>query len=211
MEKCTLCYSNDTEEYYAGKSRKYFFCLKCSFVFVPDVFLLPSGAEKKLYDNHENSPDDLVYQEYLKQIMNPVLDHILTGAKGLDFGSGPGPTLHLMFRERGFETDIYDAFYAPDESVFQKSYDFITVCEVVEHFFEPRMELDRLFSMLNTNGVLAIKTQMLPHKDDFSTWYYKRDRTHVGFFSESCCSFLAEKWKAKMIFVDSNIVLFIKA
>lgn len=112
-------------------------------------------------------PEDLVYQDYLKQIMNPVLDRISEGACGLDFGSGPGPTLSKMFESRGFQTDIYDAFYAPNEDVFDKTYDFITACEVVEHLHKPQMELDRLFGLLNPNGILAIKTQFCLLKTNF--------------------------------------------
>ncbi len=51
-------------------------------VFVPEVFWLTPDAEKQKYDNHINLPDDLVYQQYLKQIMDPVLERISVGASG---------------------------------------------------------------------------------------------------------------------------------
>ncbi len=210
MEKCPLCHSEDASFYYEGESREYYSCIDCGLVFVPNVFFVTYKAEKIKYDQHENLPDDLVYQDYLKQIMNPVLDRISAGASGLDFGSGPGPTLSKMFESRGFQTDIYDAFYAPNEEVFRKSYDFITSCEVVEHLHKPQMELDRLFSLLRYNGVLAIKTQFLPSEDEFPDWYYKRDMTHVCFFSEQCFKFLADKWNSEMVCIKPNIVLFIK-
>lgn len=210
MEICNLCHSEKISLYYEGDSREYYLCSVCGFVFVPETFLLSPDVEKRKYDKHENLPDDLIYQAYLKQIMNPVLGRIEEGASGLDFGSGPGPTLSRMFESRGFKTDIYDAYYAPNDQVFKKTYDFITACEVVEHFYKPQMELDRLFSMLKPNGILAIKTQMLPFEEEFSTWYYKRDMTHVCFFSERSMRFLADKWKAELIVVKSDVVLFIK-
>ena len=141
--------------------------------------------------------------------MNPILDRISVGACGLDFGSGPGPTLSKMFESRGFQTDIYDVYYAPNEGVFQKTYDFITICEVVEHFHKPQMELDRLFGLLKPNGLMAIKTQFLPPKDEFPTWYYKREPTHVCFFSEQTFKFLTNKWKSKMVCINPNIVVFV--
>ncbi|RRG21509.1 class I SAM-dependent methyltransferase [Ancylomarina euxinus] len=134
------------------------------------------------YEHHQNEPEDLVYQEYLKQIMDPVLERISVGAKGLDFGCGPGPALSQMFEIEGCQMDIYDAYFAPNEEVFARSYDFITACEVVEHFHKPRMEFDRLFSMLKPGGVLAIKTQLSPCDGTFPQWFYKRDMTHVCFF-----------------------------
>ena len=210
MEKCPLCCSENTSFYYEGESREYYSCIDCGLVFVPQVFFITYEAEKVKYDQHENLPDDLVYQDYLKQIMNPVLDRISEGASGLDFGSGPGPTLSLMFESRGFQTDIYDAYFAPNEEVFNKSYDFITVCEVVEHFYKPQMELDRLFGLLKLNGVLAIKTQMLPSKEEFPTWYYKRDMTHVCFFSVKSLKYLAERWGTELEVIKNDVFVFRK-
>lgn len=210
MEKCPLCHSENTSFYYEGEAREYHSCSKCGLVFVPRVFFITYEAEKAKYDKHTNFPDDLVYQDYLKQIMGPVLNRISEGACGLDFGSGPGPTLSKMFESRGFQTDIYDAFYAPNEDVFSKTYDFVTACEVVEHLHNPQIELDRLFNLLKPDGVLAIKTQFLPLKDEFSDWYYKRDLTHVCFFSEQSFKFLADSWKVEMVFYKPNVVVFIK-
>jgi len=211
VRKCPLCHSEKTSFYADGESREYYLCSKCSLLFVPEEFFLSPDLEKLKYDNHQNDVDDLVYQNYLGQIMNPVLDRISSHACGLDFGCGPGPALSQMFEARGIKTDIYDAFYAPNTEVFKKSYDFITVCEVVEHFFDPRMELDRLFGMLKPGGILAIKTQVLPPKDEFSLWYYKRDKTHVCFFSEETFNALAERWGTEIEFVQSDVVLFKKA
>lgn len=210
MENCTLCQSERTSLYFEGDSREYYSCSECGLIFVPEAFWLTPDAEKQKYDHHRNSPDDLVYQQYLKQIMDPVLERISEGARGLDFGSGPGPTLSKMFESQGFKTDIYDSYYAPNDQVFQKTYDFITACEVIEHFFKPLMELDRLFALLEPNGVLAVKTQMLPSEEEFPTWYYKRDMTHVCFFSEQSLKFLADRWKAEMISAKPNVVLFVK-
>ena len=89
-----------------------------------------------------------------------------------------------------------------NEGVFSKTYDFVTACEVVEHLHNPQIELDRLFNLLKPDGVLAIKTQFLPLKDEFSDWYYKRDLTHVCFFSEQSFKFFEE---ALLIgFADAN-------
>ncbi|MRT94199.1 class I SAM-dependent methyltransferase [Ancylomarina sp. 16SWW S1-10-2] len=210
VEKCPLCCSENTSFYFEGEFRKYYSCSVCGLVFVPQVFFITFEAEKAEYDQHTNAPNDLVYQDYLKQIMNPVLDRIAAGACGLDFGSGPGPTLSKMFESRGFQTDIYDPFYAPNQEAFQNTYDFITVCEVVEHFHKPQMELDRLFGLLKPNGVLAIKTQFLPPKIKFPNWYYKREPSHVCFFSEKCFKYLAEKWNSKLTYINPNIVVFVK-
>lgn len=210
VRKCTLCHSENTSFYSKGESREYYLCSDCFLVFVPEEFFLSPELEKLKYDSHQNFTDDLVYRNYLKQIMNPVLDRVSPNACGLDFGSGPGPALSQMFESSGFKTDIYDAYYAPNTEIFHKSYDFITACEVVEHLFDPQMELDRLFGLLKPGGILAIKTQVLPSKENFSSWYYKRDKTHVCFFSKECFNSLAKRWGACVEFVQSDIVVFTK-
>lgn len=211
MKICPLCYSEHVLFCCEGESREYYSCENCDLVFVPEEFHLAASVEKEMYEHHENNPEDLVYQNYLKQIMNPVVQRVVKGAKGLDFGCGPGPALSQMFELEGYQMDIYDAYFACDDRVFSKSYDFITVCEAVEHFCDPRMELDRLFSMLKPGGVLVIKMQLLPVDGAFCDWYYKRDRTHVCFFSVKSLSYLAEKWKAELEFVQSDVFLFKKS
>lgn len=210
MNKCPLCHSEKTSFYCEGESREYYSCGDCEMVFVPEAFFVTSSVEKRKYEHHQNLPEDLVYQNYLKQIMNPVLERITSGAMGLDFGCGPGPALSQMFEASGYQTDIYDAYFAPHDEVFDKSYDFITACEVVEHFYKPQMELDRLFAMLRVGGVLAIKTQLAPADGSFSQWFYKRDITHVCFFSEKSLRYLEDKWGAQLDLIQADVFLFKK-
>jgi len=210
VRKCPLCHSENTSLYAKGEFREYYSCSNCSLVFVPEEFFLTPDMEKEKYDCHQNLTDDLVYQRYLKQIMDPVLDRISPDACGLDFGCGPGPALSQMFESCGFKVDVYDVFYAPHTEVFNKSYNFITACEVVEHFHDPRMELDRLFGMLKSGGILAVKTRFLPLKDEFASWYYKRDKTHVCFFSEGSFNYWARRWGARVEFIQPDVVLFTK-
>jgi hypothetical protein len=54
---------------------------------------------------------------FLSQVFDPVTTHLKKGAKGLDFGSGPGPTLSLMFEKQGYQVDLFDKFYADNPEV----------------------------------------------------------------------------------------------
>ena len=69
------------------------------------------------------------------------------------------PALAAMLRERGLTVALYDPFYAPDESVWSRAYDFITATEVLEHLHEPARELDRLFAALRPGGWLGVMTK----------------------------------------------------
>ncbi|WXU00868.1 MAG: hypothetical protein Ctma_1603 [Catillopecten margaritatus gill symbiont] len=205
---CPLCCSYDLLPYYQNKNAEYLRCKHCALVFVPVKYHLSNADEKLRYDTHENTPENIGYCAFLSQVFNPVIKHIKQGDKGLDFGCGPGPTLSLMFEEQGYSMDLFDKFYADNPEVFNRQYDFITATEVVEHLNKPRFELNRLLKLLKKGGVLAIMTQMITDKTEFSTWYYKNDRTHICFFSEKTMHYLANQWGVKVKFFDDNVVLF---
>jgi len=209
-EKCPLCGSADNLRFWADKSREYLRCEVCSLVFVPPVYFLTRLKEKQRYDTHQNSQEDQNYRKFLDRTFSSMQKILLPGSSGLDFGSGPGPTLSVMFEEAGYKVDIYDSFYAPDIAVFKNKFDFITATEVVEHLHYPMMELDRLWGCLKRDGKLGIMTKLVLNREAFSTWHYKTDLTHVCFFSKSTFLWLAAKWKSEIDFIGKDVIFFYK-
>ena len=175
----------------------------------PDSYL-SREEEFKRYEFHENIVEDSGYRTFLEKLYKPMIQHIPEKSTGLDFGSGPGPLLKIMFEEQGHKMAVFDAYYAPDESVFQNQYDFITSTEVVEHLHHPLEELDRLWSCLKDSGTLGIMTGIRFSDSAFSSWYYILDETHVIFFSLKTFAWLAERWGAKLKFAGKTVVLFQK-
>ncbi len=182
-------------------------CQQCALVFVPAAQFISPEQEKAQYDLHQNHPDDQGYRQFLSRLFNPLKNKLKSGAHGLDFGSGPGPTLSLMFEENGYRMNIYDPFYADDTRVFQQHYDFITATETVEHLHHPKNELDRLWDLLKPGGHLGIMTKLVIDRDAFASWHYKNDPTHVCFFSRETFLWLAEIWKAKLEFIGNDVIL----
>ena len=209
-QSCPLCAANTTQPYYSNENLSYLQCPNCKLVFLPKRFHLNNIDEKSRYDLHQNDAEDIGYRQFLSAVFEPVEQHIAPNAKGLDFGCGPGPTLSLMFTEKGYSVDLFDKFYANNPNIFNKQYDFITATEVVEHLDEPEKELSRLYNMLNSGGVLAIMTGMLTKEIDFSTWHYKSDPTHICFFSRASMHYLAKKWGADIEFFTKDVTLFYK-
>jgi hypothetical protein len=207
---CPLCKTTNSSKFYKEKFREYLRCLSCDFVFVPKMYHLSDTEEKSRYDTHNNDPNDHRYRHFLSQLLVPLLERIQQKSNGLDFGSGPGPTLSLMLEECGHSVDLYDKFYANDISVFEKKYDFITATEVVEHLSEPMAEISRLIEMLNNQGHLAVMTQILTPQIDFSSWYYKNDPSHIGFFTKKSLSFLASYLNIEVYFISERVVFFQK-
>ncbi|MDO6747672.1 class I SAM-dependent methyltransferase [Gilvimarinus sp. 1_MG-2023] len=204
---CPLCRCVRLVGFYRDTKRHYWQCGQCDLVFVGQEFLLSASKEKAEYDLHENDIFDQGYRRFLNRLAQPLLEIITPPAKGLDFGCGPGPALQDMLQSAGFEMDIYDIFYAPHKAVFDRYYDFITATEVVEHLHNPHWELDRLWSRVNPQGVLAIMTKRVQSQAAFATWHYKNDLTHVCFFSESTFRWLAEQWGATLTFPAADVVL----
>jgi hypothetical protein len=128
---------------------------------------------------------------------------------GLDFGSGPGPTLSLMLEEKGHHVELYDKFYASRDSIFNKRFDFITATEVIEHLRDPMLEFKRLSSCLRVNGYFAIMTHLLTEETDFSNWYYKKDPSHIGFFNKQSLAYLSKELKLELD-IYSERVIFLK-
>ncbi|HIO91015.1 MAG TPA: class I SAM-dependent methyltransferase [Campylobacterales bacterium] len=206
-ELCPLCLSSDSNNFWHSEDRDYLHCLVCDLVFVPKASLPSLKTEKIKYDQHQNSPSNKGYREFLNRLLKPMKEYISCESKGLDFGSGPGPTLSKMLQEDGYDIDIYDYFYANDPAIFEKKYNFITTTEVIEHLHDVDMEIARLWSMLVKGGVLGIMTAFRPDDDKFDSWYYKRDLTHVRFFSPSSFEYLAKKLEGEIVFIDNGVVI----
>ncbi len=208
---CPLCQAaDDFTVYHQDKRRDYFLCRRCRLVFVPSGQFLSAEDEKAAYDLHQNSPDDQEYRRFLGRLFIPMHARLKPGSRGLDFGSGPGPTLSVMFEEVGYPMAIYDHFYAKDPSVLHGRYDFITATEVVEHLHHPKHDLERLWNLLEPGGNLGVMTKLVRDREAFARWHYKNDLTHVHFYSRPTFEWLAAQWQAELTFVGNDVMLFHK-
>ncbi len=207
---CPLCSNPSVGPFHQDATRDYLHCPMCGLVFAHPDSYLTRQEEFKRYELHINDPEDGRYRLFLSKLFKPVAKQLAQNANGLDFGSGPGPLLKLMFEEEGHSMSTYDAFYAPDTQVFERDYDFIVSSETVEHLHQPFRDLERLWSCLKPGGVLGIMTGIRYEDIDFKSWYYIRDLTHVAFFSPQSFEWLARQWGAKLEFVGETVVIFYK-
>jgi hypothetical protein len=180
-------------------------------VFVPPESWLDHASEKARYDQHRNDPADERYRRFLGQLTKPLLERVPPGSIGLDFGSGPGPALTVMLEEAGMQMRLFDPIYAPDQTIWDGRYGFVAASEVVEHLRDPAAELDRLFGVLEPGGWLGVMTKWVGAHDDFVTWRYIRDLTHVAFYSPRTLRWIAQRWNAPVEFVGANVALFRKS
>ena len=207
MPTCPLCDCSHTRHFHRDGRRDYFRCENCWLAFVPPEQRLSPKQEKAVYDQHQNRPDDPEYRRFLSRLFEPLRSRLAPGARGLDFGAGPGPTLSLMFEEAGHPMVLFDPFYAPAPDVLERRYDFITASEVVEHLFAPGVELRRLAALLPEGGWLGLMTKRLISEEAFASWHYILDPTHVCFFSEASFEWLAQYLDMRVEFPAVDVAL----
>ena len=114
-----------------------------------------------------------------------------------------------MLEEKGHHVELYDKFYASNDSIFNKRFDFITATEVIEHLRDPMVEFKRLASTLRMGGYIALMTHLLTEETDFRSWYYKNDPSHIGFFNKQSLAYLAKELKLELD-IYSERVIFLK-
>ncbi len=207
--RCLLCGETTRNKIFSNASRDFYRCLNCDLIFVPPCFQLNQNEEKKQYDFHQNNPDDIGYRNFLNQLAKPLLGYLTLGMKGLDFGSGPGPTLHKMLEDSGYQMKIYDPLYANYPENINQQYDFITCTEVVEHFCDPKGSWQTLVNLAKKQGYLGIMTLLHDNVRNFSTWWYKNDLTHVVFYSSITMQWIADKFELRFLLSDqTRVILF---
>ena len=204
---CPLCSAQGASCFWRDHVREYLRCVECGLVFVPPRYHLNMQRERAEYDLHQNRADDPGYRRFLSRVAEPLAERVASGAQGLDFGCGPGPALAAMLGEEGYEVQLYDVFYYPDNSVLQGSYQFITATEVVEHLHFPGRELARLWEILESGGYLAVMTKLVLDAEAFAQWHYKNDPTHVCFFSDITWNWWAAQAGASLERIGADVAL----
>lgn len=208
MPICPLCHSHNVDEFHQDQRRQYFRCGECVLIFADPAARLSPDAEKAHYDLHENNPDDVGYRRFLDRLAAPLLTRLgELSLQGLDFGSGPGPTLSLMLADAGHEMAIYDPYFAADPAVLDTEYDFVTCTEAIEHFYQPAKEWGLLLGMVKPSGWLGLMTKLATDADAFAQWHYKNDPTHVSFFSRETFHYLAQRDGLDVEFVGNDVIL----
>jgi SAM-dependent methyltransferase len=210
LPPCPLCRAADVHPHAELRGARYFACGVCRLVFLDPSRRPTAEAERAHYGTHRNDPDDPGYRAFLSRLADPLAERLAPGAEGLDYGSGPGPALPRMMRERGFRVRAYDPFFAPDEDALRRSYDFVACSETAEHFHHPAREFARLHGLLRPGGWLGVMTEMLDDARDFAGWRYARDPTHVCFYHADTMRWIAGAHGWRMESAGRNVVLFHK-
>ena len=204
---CIICKNKSVNIFNIIDNKVYLECPKCYVKFLHKKHYINFKSEKRHYLKHENYIHDKNYQKFLSRLYNPLKNKISKLDKGLDFGCGYCPTLAYMIKKDGFEVDIYDPYFFPNKEIFSKNYNFITCTEVAEHFHNPQKEFMLLNKLIFVSGWLGIMTCFYSKEICFKNWHYRRDPTHVVFYSAETFEFIAEELGWKCNIISKDIVL----
>jgi 2-polyprenyl-3-methyl-5-hydroxy-6-metoxy-1,4-benzoquinol methylase len=204
---CPLCLNKTIDFYHQDKLRDYWQCNNCQLVFVKSKYYLSSKKEKAVYDLHQNNPLDIGYRIFLNKLLIPLKNKLSKNANGLDFGSGPGPTISVIMKEQGINVENYDIYYDNHPELLKRAYDFITCTEVVEHLYHPHEVFSRISAMLNSGGFLGVMTKRVTNKEKFKNWHYKNDPTHVCFYNNECFEYIAKQWDFKLELISGDTLI----
>ncbi len=193
IEKCIVCGSLTTKPFVTVSSLNYWRCHHCEATFLHPQHRLSRQEEYEHYLTHENDAEDLGYRAFLSKLFAPMLSKLHRETSGLDYGCGPDSALAQMFMEQGLEMTLYDPFFKPDVKIFNQRFDFISCSEVVEHFFHPAEEFDRLDALLKPGGWIGVMTTFQTDDKRFEGWRYRRDPTHVVFYRSKTFDVIAQQ------------------
>jgi len=207
--KCKICKNDTLKLYDKAQNKSYAICGNCQAIMLKKEFLVDSAREIAQYENHNNNFESKGYVKMFEDF----LDYFWEGMdkhdkNALDFGSGPGPVLAQILKNRDLHVDIYDKFYQPIKIYEDKKYSLITSTEVFEHLQNP-LEILALFkNHLKKGGIIAIMTLFHDNnKENFLKWWYRRDPTHILFYTPKTFEVLAKMCGLKILKHDNLRVI----
>lgn len=210
--KCKIC-NQKVNRFEDNQLQKEFYqCPHCELIFLDEKYLVSSKREKSQYDNHNNSLEDAGYVKMFEDFLDFFWEDIKENTKiSLDFGSGPGPVLNTLIQRRGVSCEIYDKFYQQDKIYEGKKYDLITSTEVFEHLDNPQEMLEFFKKHLHVKGHVALMTLFHTNKqEDFLKWWYRRDPTHITFFTPKTFEVLAVQCGFKVVKTDDKRIILLQ-
>jgi len=199
---CTLCGSALINK----KDAYYYDCDICKAIVKDEKYYLTADDEKARYETHNNDVNDIRYQNFALPITNYVIDKFLPEHKGLDFGSGTGPVISSMLMKKGSDIVQYGPYFPPSQTILNNTYDYIVSCDVFEHFYNPKMEIDSLTSLLKSNGMLLIMTMLYNDQIDFNIWHYRKDPTHVFIYRKETIEYIAAEKKLEIVILKDRFI-----
>tara|TARA_Y100000588_G_scaffold328715_1_gene364448 strand:- start:1818 stop:2471 length:654 start_codon:yes stop_codon:yes gene_type:complete len=206
--KCHICKCSSVLEFLEADNRKYFLCENCEFIFVPKQFWVSKTEEKLRYKQHRNDSNDKGYVEFLSQITEPIKKFIQEGSHGIDYGCGPNSVLSDILIKAKMHMTQYDPFFYPKFP--NDRFDFLLSTETFEHFQNPLKEIRNISSIVHSQGLIGIMTSFWQKDIFIKNWHYRRDKTHICFYTLRTFEYIADIFQFEILYTDKNRIVIFK-
>jgi hypothetical protein len=203
-ERCPLC--NTKSPYFFKDTQQYCRCPECKAIFVIKDDLPKADEEIERYELHDTDTEDSGYRKFVSPITQGVLNDFTSQDKGLDFGAGTSAIISTVLREKSYNIESYDPYFHYNPKLLEQQYDYITSCEVIEHFYNPAKEFSLLREMLREDAKLYLMTDIYDESIDFASWYYKNDPTHVFLYTNETFYWIVKKYGFKDILIEKRLI-----
>ncbi len=200
---CPLCHTPSPLFY--QDTQRYCKCPECCAVFVIPEDLPQKQEERERYELHDTNTQDEGYRKFVSPITSSVIHDFTPQNKGLDFGAGTSAIISCVLDEAGYEIANYDPYFHPNTQLLEQKYDYITSCEVIEHFYHPHQEFIQLRKMLKEGGKLYLMTDIYDG-GDFGSWYYKNDPTHVFLYTKETFEYIRKKFGFQKLSIEKRLI-----
>jgi SAM-dependent methyltransferase len=209
MASCTLCKNSSTEQLVTPDDKRvYHFCNSCYLIFADHQFHPDVEEERARYATHNNGIHQAGYVAFLNRVIVPSLQYLTPGMVGLDYGCGPAPTLSEILKLQKITCHNFDPIFNFQHPL--EIYDFVFSTECLEHFFIPSRDLQIIAGLVRTNGYLSIMTALWSNLEQFKTWYYKRDFTHISFYHRKTFDYICDRFGFSLKYTDDERVLILQ-
>jgi SAM-dependent methyltransferase len=205
---CPLC--ETAANFFYKDTQTYYRCPCCDAVFVAEDELPDAVSEKERYELHDDDTADAGYRRFVSPITNGIVRDFSAKDCGLDFGAGTSAIISVVLKEQGYDIVNYDPYFHNHPHLLEKKYDYISSCEVIEHFYHPKKEFARLASLLKEGGKLYLMTDIYDDGIDFAKWYYKNDPTHVFLYTRKTFAWIEKHFGFGALEIEKRLIVFTK-
>ena len=205
---CPLCGAEGAEGIHTSARGEFLRCDECALAFLDPARWPVRTDELARYRLHRNESGDVDYLKHLGRLAEPVTQRVPRGARGLDYGSGPGDALAQLFTQSGRPTVAFDPVFRNDESLLATRYDFVVCSEVLEHVHRPMDVLERFALLVRPGGVIGVMTGLYDAAPSFADWWYLRDTTHVCFYGVDTMRWIADRFGWDLEIRMPSVVVF---
>jgi hypothetical protein len=203
---CPLCSSSS--DFLHQDTQKYYKCSTCKAIFTDESDKPDSIEEKARYELHDDDTSDEGYRKFVSPITNSILNDFFSNAKGLDFGAGTSAIISVVLKEHHYSIKNYDPYFHIYPELLEEKYDYISSCEVIEHFYNPYKEFKLLKNMLKKGAKLYLMTEVYNEGIDFASWYYKKDPTHVFFYTQETFEWIKNEFGFESFSINRRLITF---